>query len=67
LGGSSSLFSYYLASKKLEVTTVDLQKNLVENANQVAQQMGWKLNNFVMDMRNLDFDSQFDHITSICV
>lgn len=67
LGGSSSLFSYYLASKELEVTTVDLQKELVENANQVAQQMGWKLNNYVMDMRNLDFGSQFDHITSICV
>lgn len=67
LGGSSSLFSYYLASKELEVTTVDLQQQLVENANQVAQQMGWKLNNYAMDMRKLDFDSQFDHITSICV
>jgi 2-polyprenyl-3-methyl-5-hydroxy-6-metoxy-1,4-benzoquinol methylase len=67
LGGSSSLFSYYLASKGLEVTTVDLQEQLIENANQVAQQMGWKLNNYVMDMKNLDFDSQFDHITSICV
>ena len=30
LGGSSSLFSYYLASKGLDVTTVDLQENLVE-------------------------------------
>lgn len=67
LGGSSSLFSYYLASKELQVTTVDLQKQLVENANHVAQQMGWELNNYVMDMRKLDFDSQFDHITSICV
>jgi 2-polyprenyl-3-methyl-5-hydroxy-6-metoxy-1,4-benzoquinol methylase len=67
LGGSSSLFSYYLASKGLDVTTVDLQKNLVDNANHVAQQMGWKLTNHVMDMRNLKLDSQFDHITSICV
>jgi hypothetical protein len=67
LGGSSSLFSFYLASKGLDVTTVDLQKNLVENANMVAQQMGWALTNYVMDMNDLAFSSQFDHITSICV
>jgi hypothetical protein len=67
LGGSSSLFSYYLASKGLDVTTVDLQKDLVENANIVAQQMGWKLTNHAMNMRSMAFDSQFDHITSICV
>lgn len=67
LGGSSSLFSYYLSSKGLEVTTIDLQKPLVENANHVARQMEWKLDNHVMDMRSLDFDVQFDHITSICV
>ena len=67
LGGSSSLFSYYLASKGLDVTTVDLQEQLVKNANQVAQQTGWKLKNYVMDMGELDFDAQFDHITSICV
>ena len=67
LGGSSSLFSFYLASKGLDVTTVDLQKSLVDNANLVAQQMDWNLRNFVMDMRELDFDSRFDHVTSICV
>jgi len=67
LGGSSSLFSYYLASKGLDVTTVDLQKSLVENANNVALSMGWNLKNYVMDMRSLSFDHQFDHITSICV
>jgi protein-L-isoaspartate O-methyltransferase len=67
LGGSSSLFSYYLASKGLDVTTVDLQKDLVENANRVAQQMGWTMTNHVMNMRNMSFSSQFDHITSICV
>jgi 2-polyprenyl-3-methyl-5-hydroxy-6-metoxy-1,4-benzoquinol methylase len=67
LGGSSSLFSYYLASKGLDVTTIDLQKQLVENANQVAHQTSWKLKNYLMDMRKLDFDSHFDHITSICV
>ena len=29
--------------------------------------MGWNLKNYVMDMRELNFDSRFDHITSICV
>jgi Methyltransferase domain len=67
LGGSSSLFSYYLASKGFNVTTVDIKQDLVDNANHVAQEMGWQLRNFAMDMRNLTFDSEFDHITSVCV
>ena len=61
------MFSYYLASKGLEVTTVELKRSLVKNANSVAQEMGWNLKNYVMDMRDLTFTSQFDHITSICV
>jgi hypothetical protein len=40
---------------------------LVENANFVAEQTGWKMKNHVMDMRSLSFESKFDHITSICV
>lgn len=67
LGGSSSLFSYYLASKDLEVTTIDLQKELVDNANHVAAQMGWRLKNHVMDMRELRSETKYDCITSICV
>lgn len=67
LGGSSSLFSYYLASKEVDVVTIDLQKDLVDNANFVAEKMDWKLKSYVMDMRKMDFDSKFDHITSICV
>jgi len=67
LGGSSSLFSYYLSSKGLDVTTIDLQRDLVDNANYVAGEMGWELDNYVMDIRKLEFDTKFDHITSICV
>ena len=66
-GGSSSLFSFYLASKGFRVTTVDLQRTLVDNANHVAREMGWDLNNCVMDMKQLRFEDRFDHITSICV
>jgi 2-polyprenyl-3-methyl-5-hydroxy-6-metoxy-1,4-benzoquinol methylase len=67
LGGSSSLFSYYMASKGLEVTAVDLQQELVDNGNRTGEHMGWKLANYAMDMRELSFDSRFDHITSVCV
>ena len=67
MGGSSSLFSFYLASKGHQVTTVDLQKQLVENANEVAREMKWDLKNYAMDMRQLSFDNRFDHITSVCV
>jgi 2-polyprenyl-3-methyl-5-hydroxy-6-metoxy-1,4-benzoquinol methylase len=67
LGGSSSLFSYYLSSKGCRVTTVDIKKDLVDNANFVADRMKWHLKNYVMDIRELDLDDRFDHITSICV
>jgi len=67
MGGTSSLFSYYLASKGMEVTTIDLQENLVENANYTASKMNWNLKNIVMNMKDLYFNKQFDHITSVCV
>ena len=67
LGGSSSLFSFYLASKGLDVTTIDIQTELVDNANHVAKQMAWNLGNDVMDIRELSLGTEFDHITSICV
>jgi 2-polyprenyl-3-methyl-5-hydroxy-6-metoxy-1,4-benzoquinol methylase len=67
LGGSSSLFSYYLASKGMNVTTIDLQTELVDNANHVAVEMGWNLENYAMDIREIDFDRKFNHITAICV
>lgn len=67
LGGASSLFSFYLAHKGCRVVTVDLQANLVENANRVARRMGWDMENMKSDMRVLSFSDVFDHVTSICV
>jgi len=67
LGGSSSLFSYYLAHIGCDVTAIDLQRDLVNNGNAVSKQMGWRLKNHVMDMRLMALDSKFDHITSLCV
>jgi SAM-dependent methyltransferase len=67
LGGSSSLFSFYLASKGFSVATVDVQRALVDNANHVAREMKWDLQNHAMDMKRMSFGDRFDHITSICV
>lgn len=67
LGGTSSLFSFYLASKGVDVVTVDLNPALKANADHVANVMGWKLDNHTMDMRDLKMSGEFDHITSICV
>jgi len=67
LGGSSSLFSFYLASKGLDVTTIDIQEVLTENANHVAREMGWKLRSITMDMTKMRFTEKFENITSVCV
>jgi 2-polyprenyl-3-methyl-5-hydroxy-6-metoxy-1,4-benzoquinol methylase len=67
LGGSSSLFSYYLASRGIEVVTIDLAEELVANANEVAAAAGWPLQNLVMDIGELHVDGPFDHVTSVCV
>jgi 2-polyprenyl-3-methyl-5-hydroxy-6-metoxy-1,4-benzoquinol methylase len=67
LGGSSSLFSYWAASRGVDVLTVDLKQALVDNANAVAANMGWNLRNLAMDIRDLEIAERFDHITSVCV
>jgi hypothetical protein len=67
LGGSSSLFSFWLASRGLEVMTVDLQEGLVAHADEVAAVMGWSLRNRRMDIREIDLSERFDHVTSVCV
>jgi hypothetical protein len=51
----------------MDVTTVDLQMDLVQNADHVARELGWDLKNHVMDLSELDLDRDFDQITSICV
>src|SRR5215207_1117643 len=67
LGGSSSLFSYWAAARGLDVVTVDLQEELMANADAVAAATGWSLRNLAMDIRELDIAERFDHIASVCV
>jgi SAM-dependent methyltransferase len=70
LGGSSSLFSCYMAARGLDVVTVDLNEELVANGEALAAETGWSLRNVRMDMRDLDeaeLGGRFDHVTSVCV
>lgn len=67
-GGTSSLFSCYLASLGFEVHSIDLNSELIRNANKIASTMGWNLQSYAMDMRKLNFpDGFFDAVYSICV
>ena len=67
-GGTSSLFSCYLASLGAEVHSIDINAKLISNGNMIAEKMGWNMISYNMDMRKLDFDDEyFDHAYSICV
>ena len=67
-GGTSSLCSCYLASLGVEVHSIDINPELVANANKISKVMNWNLHSYQMDMRKLDFNNDFfDHSFSICV
>jgi 2-polyprenyl-3-methyl-5-hydroxy-6-metoxy-1,4-benzoquinol methylase len=67
-GGTSSLFTCFLASLGVEVHSIDINKTLVSNGNKIAGKMGWSMFSYEMNMRKLDFeDESFDHAYSICV
>jgi SAM-dependent methyltransferase len=67
-GGTSSLFSCYLASLGCEVHSIDINEALVANAEKIAKTMSWNIIPQVMNMKNLSFENEyFDHAYSICV
>lgn len=67
-GGTSSLFSFYLASLGCEVHSIDINPSLIKNSNQVAKKMGWNLHAYSMDVSRMEFkEGFFDHCFSICV
>jgi SAM-dependent methyltransferase len=67
LGGCSSLFACYMASKSLDVVAVDLADRLVTNGDAIAAKTGWSMRNVRVDLRELDLAERFDHVTSVCV
>lgn len=67
-GGTSSLFSSYLASLGFEIYSIDINEKIIENGNKLSQEMGWKMISYHMDIRKLIFPNEFfDHVYSICV
>jgi ubiquinone/menaquinone biosynthesis C-methylase UbiE len=50
------------------VSTMDLQADLIENTRQVANKMGWRIDARVMDLTALDYDDEtFDVVISVSV
>jgi SAM-dependent methyltransferase len=67
-GGTSSLFSAYLASLGVEVHSIDINPQLIANANKLARKMNWKMQAYAMDIEKMTFEDMFfDHAYSICV
>ena len=67
-GGTASLFSCYLASRGVEVHSIDINPRLVKRSNKLAKTMGWNMKAYAMDIGETTFaDEFFDHAYSICV
>ena len=67
-GGGSCPLDHYMAKIGAEVSTVDLQADLIENTRQVASEMGWSIDARVMDLTALDYeDAIFDVVISVSV
>lgn len=69
IGGSCSLFSFYLASKGAKVIAIDLNPKIVEEANRIAKIMNIDYTAVCSDAEEylLNTVEKFDYITSICV
>ncbi|MEO1590765.1 MAG: class I SAM-dependent methyltransferase [Cyanobacteria bacterium J06632_22] len=68
VGGAGTPLTFYLAAiKKCQVTTVDLQPELVEHTNAVARQQGWPLQAVCQDFTQYTTDQSFDYAVSLSV
>jgi 2-polyprenyl-3-methyl-5-hydroxy-6-metoxy-1,4-benzoquinol methylase len=67
-GGTSSLFSSFLASLGVEVHSIDINPQLIANAKKLARKMRWNVHAYAMDIEKMEFDDMFfDYAYSICV
>ena len=69
IGGACSLFSFFLASKGIEVVAIDKNELLVDEANRIAKAKKLNYNAVNMDAEEYvkTCNRKFDYITSICV
>ncbi len=69
IGGACSLFSFFLESKGVKVIAIDINKEIVDEANRIARALN--LNYLAIHSDAEEFvnnsDIKFDYITSICV
>lgn len=69
IGGACSLFSFYMASKGINVIAIDKNPELVNEANRISRFLGLSYNAIECDALDYvnNYSIQFDAITSICV
>lgn len=69
IGGSCSLFSYYLESKGVNVVTIDINPALVEEANRVAKKLNLNCKAICADAEDYvkTCTEKYDYVTSVCV
>lgn len=69
IGGSCSLFSFYLAYKGMKVTAIDINPKIVLEANRIAKIMNLDYKAICMDAEEYlnSCNIKYDCITSICV
>ncbi len=69
IGGACSLFSFFLASKGIEVVAIDKNEELVEEANRIARAKNLNYTAVAMDAEDyvISCNRKFRAITSICV
>lgn len=68
VGGTGTIFSYFLAIMKCNVHTVDIDKQKVQDAIALSKKMNFNMNHFYQSATNLFFsDNYFDRVFSVCV
>lgn len=68
VGGTGTIFSYYLAIQGCRVTTVDIDGQKVEDAVKVSSAMNLGMDHRLVSITDVDFmESEFDRIFCICV
>lgn len=69
IGGACSLFSFYLESKGIKVIAIDINKEIVDEANKIAKTLNLNYEAIHADAEEFvnTCNDKFDYITSICV
>jgi 2-polyprenyl-3-methyl-5-hydroxy-6-metoxy-1,4-benzoquinol methylase len=68
VGGTGTIFSYYLAVQGCRVTTVDIDQGKVDDAAKVSADLNLKMDHRCISITDVEFaENEFDRIFCICV